>query len=181
MNGKNRNNFEIVHKELIEFCEECTLSKKANCSKYDEKCTEYSNRYDDLYYSTLYPFHPCKKCPAIGNCGSSKPGECNAYWHFCRMRLIAECEIKNNVVFFSREKIQMVCGPADLITEEYLKSNSFFRKAVDFRVTADYIAEIKREPIYSELLSTVRQYLEYCLIHEQDSDETEFVEEFYRI
>ena len=75
----------------------------------------------------------------------------------------------------------MVCGPADLITEEYLKSNSFFRKAVDFRITADYIAEIKREPIYSELLSTVRQYLEYCLIHEQNSDETEFVEEFYRI
>jgi len=181
MNGKNRNNFEIVHKELIEFCEECTLSKKANCSKYDEKCTEYSNRYDDLYYSTLYPFHPCKKCLAIGNCGSSKPSECNKYWHFCRMRLVAECEIKNNVVYFSKEKLQMVCGPADLITEEYLKSNSFFRKAVDFRVTADYIAEIKREPIYSELLSTVRQYLEYCLIHEQDSDETEFVEEFYRI
>jgi len=181
MNGKNRNNFEIVHKELIDFCEECTLSKKANCSKYDEKCTEYSNRYDDLYYSTLYPFHPCKKCLAIGNCGSSKPSECNKYWHFCRMRLVAECEIKNNVVYFSKEKLQMVCGPADLITEEYLKSNSFFRKAVDFRITADYIAEIKREPIYSELLSTVRQYLEYCLIHEQNSDETEFVEEFYRI
>ena len=181
MNGKNRNNFEIVHKELIDFCEECTLIKKANCSKYDEKCTEYSNRYDDLYYSTLYPFHPCKKCLAIGDCSISKPSECNTYWHFCRMRLVAECEIKNNVVYFSKEKLQMVCGPADLITEEYLKSNSFFRKAVDFRVTADYIAEIKREPIYSELLSTVRQYLEYCLIHKQDSDETEFVEEFYRI
>ena len=181
MNGKNRNNFEIVHKELIEFCDKCTLSKKANCSKYDEKCTEYSNRYDDLYYSTLYPFHPCKKCLAIGDCSNSKPSECNTYWHFCRMRLVAECEIKNNVVYFSKEKLQMVCGPADLITEEYLKSNSFFRKAVDFRITADYIAEIKREPIYSELLSTVRRYLEYCLIHEQNSDETEFVEKFYRI
>jgi hypothetical protein len=75
----------------------------------------------------------------------------------------------------------MVCGPADLITEEYLKSDSFFRKAVDFQVTADYISEIKSEPIYSELLSTVRQYLDYCSIHESDNGKTEFKEKFYRI
>ena len=181
MNEKNHNNFEIAHTEFIEFCEECTLSKKTDCSGYDEKCREFSYKFDELYYTTLYPFHPCKKCLPIGDCGRSKPCACTAYWHFCRMRLVAECEIKNNVVFFSSEKIQMVCGPADLITEEYLKSNSFFRKAVDFQVTADYIAGIKSEPIYSELLSTVRQYLEYCSIHENDNGKTEFKERFYMI
>ncbi len=128
MNEKNRNNFEIVHKELIEFCEACKLSKKANCSKYDGKCREFSYKFDELYYTILYPFHPCKKCLTIGDCGSSKPCECVEHLHFCRMRLVAECEIKNNVVFLSREKIPMVCGPADLITEEYWKSNSFFSK-----------------------------------------------------
>jgi hypothetical protein len=97
------------------------------------------------------------------------------------MRLVAECEIKNNVVFFSGEKIQVVSGPADLITEEYLKSVNFFRKTVDFQVTADYIAEIKSEPIYSEVLLTVRQYFEYCSIHENDNGKTEFIEKFYRI
>jgi hypothetical protein len=97
------------------------------------------------------------------------------------MRLVAKCEIKNNAVFFSGEKIQIVCGPADLITVEYLKSDGFFRKAVDFQVTADYIAEIKSEPIYSELLSTVRQYLEYRSIHKTDNGKTNFREEFYRI
>ena len=181
MSKKNRNSFEIAHKELIEFCEECTLSKKANCSKYAERCREFSYKFNELYYTTLYPFHPCKKCLAIGDCGSSKPCACTSYWHFCRMRLVAECEIKNNVVFFSGEKIQMVCGPADLITKEYLKSDNFFGKAVDFQVTADYIAEIKSEPIYPELLSTVRQYIEYCSIHENDNGKTNFREEFYRI
>ena len=181
MNNNNHNKFETVHNYLIEFCDKCKLSKKANCILYDHKCSEFSEKYTEFYYNILYPFHPCKECLAIDDSISTKPCACNAYWHFCRMRLVAECEIKNNAVFFSRERIQMVCGPSDLITEEYLKSDSFFRNAVDFQVTADYIAEIKRDPIYSELLSTVRQYFEYRSNHEDDSGKTEFIEEFYMI
>jgi hypothetical protein len=180
MNKNNHNKFQITHNELVKFCGQCTLTKEVNCGGYDEKCREFSNKFDELYYTTLYPFHPCKECLAISS-GSIKPCACSAYWHFCRMRLVAECEIKNNVVFFTGEKIQIVCGPADLITEEYLKSNSFFRKAVDFQVTAAYIAEIKSEPIYSELLSTVKQYLEYAAIHSNDDGKDEFIEEFYRL
>jgi len=180
INNKN-NKFETVHNQLIDFCDKCKLSKKANCILYDHKCSEFSEKYTEFYYNIMYPFHPCKECLAIDDCVSIKPCACTAYWHFCRMRLVAECEIKNNVVFFSGERIQMVCGPADLITEDYVKSNTFFSKAVDLQVTADYIAQIKSEPIYSELLSTVRQYFEYRSIHETDNGKTEFIEDFYII
>lgn len=180
MNSK-KNKFEIAHNELIEFCNKCSLSKKTDCGGYDEKCREFSNKFGELYYANLYPFHPCNKCLPIVDCSSSKPCACNAYWHFCYSRWVAECEIRNNVVFFSKEKIPIVSGPADLITEEYLKSENFFRKVVDFQITADYIAEIKSESIYSEILSTVRQYLEYAARHSNDDDKTEFIEEFYRL
>ena len=116
MNNNNHNKFETVHNYLIEFCDKCKLSKKANCILHDHKCSEFSKKYTEFYYNILYPFHPCKECLAMDDCISTKPCACDAYWHFCRMRLVAECEIKNNAVFFSRERIQMVCGPSDLIT-----------------------------------------------------------------
>jgi len=181
MNQNIHNKFEIAHNELKEFCKQCTISKKTDCGGYDENCKVFSKKFCELYYANLYPFHPCKKCLPIVDCGSSKPCACDAYWHFCYSRWVAECEIKNNAVFFSKEKTPIVSGPADLITEDYLKSNSFFRKVVDFQVTADCIAEIKWDPIYSELLSTVRQYLEYAAIHSNDDSKTEFIEKFYRL
>ena len=181
MSENNLNKFEIAHNELKYFCEQCTSNKKTDCSKYDEKCREFSKKFDEHYYANLYPFHPCKACQLDVRWKNSNPCECDAYWHFCRMRFIAECEIKKNAVFFTKEKVQIVCGPIDLITEECLKTDNFFSETVDFQVTADYIAEIKSELIYSEILSTVRQYLEYAEIHSNDEGETEFIEEFYRL
>ena len=180
MNKNNHNKFQIAHSELVKFCEQCTLSERIACGTYPEKCREFSDKFDELYYTTLYPFHPCKKCLAISG-GNIKPCACSAYWHFCYSRWVAECEINNNVVFFTKERIPIFSGPAYLITEEYLKSEKFFREVVDFQVTADYIAEIKSEPIYSKILSTVRQYLEYAAIYSNDDDKTEFIEEFYRL
>ena len=43
----NKNKFEIAHNELIEFCNECTLNKKNDCGRYDEKCREFSNKLEE--------------------------------------------------------------------------------------------------------------------------------------
>jgi hypothetical protein len=46
--------------------------------------------------------------------------------------------------------------------------------AIDLQIASDYIAEINSEPYYVELLSTIRQYHEYCCIHKSDNDKPEY-------
>ena len=178
MSEKIENKFELVHNSLIEFCNKCSSDKKNDCEKYNKRCASYSIEYKNLYYSILYPFHPCRKCLTRAMCGIGRE-DCREYWHYYRVRLVADCEIKDNVVFFSKEKIQIITGHKDLITEEYIKSVEFFRNHVDLEVTKNYIDEIKNEPYYPEVLLTVRQYLVYYRNHKEKKRRKNFIEDFF--
>jgi hypothetical protein len=177
MSEKTKNKFEFVHNSLIEFCNKCSSAKKNHCDRYDKNCANYSIEYKDLYYIILYPCHPCGKCLMRPICTFG--GDCDKYWHYYRVRHVADCEINDNAVFFSKEKIQMVSGHRDIITEEYIKSVEFFRNNVDFEITKNYIDEIKNEPYYPEVLLTVWQYLEYCWNHRDKKGGINFREDFF--
>ena len=177
MSEKIKNKFESVHNALIEFCNKCSSVKKNRCDRYDKRCVNYSIEYKELFYNILYPFHLCKECLVRPVCVGGQ--DCKKYWHYYRVRLVADCEIKDNVVFFSKEKIQMIVGHRDLITEEYIKSVEFFRNNVDFEITKNYIDEIKNEPYYPEVLLTVWQYLKYCRNHKDKKRRKNFIEEFF--
>ena len=177
MNSKTKNKFESVHNSLIEFCNKCISENKNHCKRYDKSCANYSIEYKDLYYSILYPFHPCGECLVRPICVGGQ--RCKEYWHYYYVRHVADCEINDNAVFFSKEKIPMISGHRDIITEEYIKSVEFFRNNVDFEVTKNYIDEIKNESYYSEVLLTVWQYLEYCSNHKDKKRSKNFIEDFF--
>lgn len=174
MSSETKNKFESVHNYLIEFCNKCSSENKNHCDRY-KSCKDYSIEYKDLYYKILYPFHPCGECLMRPICSD----RCDKYWHYYRVRHVADCEIKDNAVFFSKERIQIVSGHRDLITEEYIKSVESFRNKVDFEVTKNYIDEIKNESYYPEVLQTVWQYLEYCRNQKNKERKKNFIEDFF--
>lgn len=177
MENSTQNKFEMVHSKLIVYCEKCNLDKKKSCGLYNLNCTDFSRKFKNLYFNILYPFHPCKECPELGSCDTKE--YCQDRYVYNHMRLVAECEIKNDAVYFSKHKIPVVAGPVDIITKEYLISVDYFRNNIDFEVTDEYTKRLKKEPFYADLLSTVRKYIEYCNKHRKADSDAEFIDEFF--
>jgi len=174
MNDNNK--YKAAHDELMEFCEKCQSDEKATCDQLGVGCGNLDRRLKKLYYEKLYPFHPCAKCLVrpVG-CGN----QCDDYWFYYHSRSIANCELIDNVTFFTSDRSPFISGHRLAITKEYINSDPRIKKIVDFDVTAKYTAEMKNSAYYCDLLDTVRQYLEYCDYAEDNRGETSFMEDFF--
>ena len=173
----NRNNFQMVHYELVEFCNKCQSSEKFTCDQINVECDKLSSKLKELYYEKLYPFHPCGRCLVRVPCQGS--GDCKDYWFYYHSRDIADCELTDNVAYFTSDRSPFIRGHRLAITEDYINSDPRLKKIVDFDVTAKYITEMKNSAYYEELLETVRQYLEYCAYVENNRGESSFVDGFF--
>jgi hypothetical protein len=176
MKSKTKNKFQAAHYELVEFCNKCHSIEKVTCDQINVECDKLNLKLKKLYYEKLYPFHPCGKCLVrpVG-CGNS----CDEYWFYYHSRDIADCELKDNVAFFTSDRSPFIRGHRLAITREYINSDPRLKKIIDFDVTEKYIAEMKNSSYYFELLETVRLYLEYRDYVDENRGERSFIEEFF--
>ena len=130
-----------------------------------------------LYYEKLYPFHPCGKCLVRSSCQGKV--ECEDYWFYYHSRHIANCELIDNVAFFTSDKNPFISGHRLAITREYINSDPRLKKIVDFDVTEKYITEMRNSTYYYKLLDTVKQYIEYCAYAEDNRGKKFFKDEFF--
>jgi hypothetical protein len=177
MNNKDMNIFIAAHNELVGFCIKCQSSEKPTCDQVSATCDELNMKMKELYYEKLYPFHPCGKCLVRVPCQGR--GDCKDYWFYYHSRDIADCELTNNVAYFTSDRSPFIRGHRLAITREYINSDTRLKKIVDFDVTAKYIAEMKNSSYYHDLLDTVRQYREYRDYVEDNRGEHSFIEDFF--
>jgi hypothetical protein len=175
--SKPKNKFQAAHYELIEFCQKCQSSEKAICDPVNVECDKFNQRLKKLYYEELYPFHPCGKCLVRASCQGGN--NCDEYWFYYHSRNIANCELIDNVTYFTSDRSPFISGHRLAITREYINSDPRLKKIVDFDVTEKYISEIKNSTIYNDLLDTVRQYLEYSAYVADNRGERSFAEGFF--
>jgi hypothetical protein len=173
----NHNKFQDAHSELMDFCMRCEKDKKAECGQDPTECDDLRRELRRLYFENLYPFHPCRECLVRPSCQGN--GDCDDYWFYYHSRNIADCELTDNVAYFTSDRSPFIRGHRLSITEEYINSDPRLKKIIDFDVTAKYIAEMKSSAYYHELLETVRQYREYSAYVEENRGESSFKEEFF--
>jgi hypothetical protein len=177
MINKTKNKFQAAHYELVEFCNECQSSEKDKCDQINVECDKLNSKLKELYYEKLYPFHPCGRCLVRVPCQGS--GDCKDYWFYYHSRHTAECELTDNVAYYTSDKKPFISGHRLAITEEYINSDPRLKKIIDFDVTEKYITEMKNSFYYNHLLDTVRQYLEYCVYAEENRGQRFFKVEFF--
>lgn len=175
MKGFKNNIYIKSHNKIIRFCEQCKSLKKSQCSKYDKDCAEYASYLREIYFNDLHPHHPCKEC-IVGVCCTAY--YCDTYYHYHRKRFVAECEIRGHVVFFSKEKLQIVAGSADFITKEYIETVEYFRTEIDFATTENYIRQIKSEADYEQILRNVYDRIKYDEFIKENDSAPEFKTDF---
>ena len=173
----NINKFLNAHIELMDFCMRCEKDGKKTCNQDVTKCDDLKVKLKRLYLEKLYPFHPCRKCLVRGSC--AKENECGDYLFFAHSRLVADCELNYDVVFFSSDKCPIIRNHRLAITREYWNSNPDWEELIDFDFTKKYITEIKDSIYYSDLLDIAKKYCEYCTYAEYKMFERFFKYEFF--
>jgi hypothetical protein len=177
MESKTRNKFRAAHYELVGFCNKCQSDEKVTCDQINATCDKLNWRIKELYYEKLYPFHPCGMCLVRGSCQGKF--SCDEYWFYYHSRDIANCELTDNVSFFTSDRSPFISGHRLAITREYINSDPRLKKIIDFDVTEKYITEMKNSVYFNQLLDTVRQYLEYCAFAESNRGQRFFKDEFF--
>jgi len=159
---KATNKFQLVEDQLREHCKNCVFYDPGigKCLKGKERCAEMEVKYNQLYYDLLHPHNPCGVCIVRPICKSNR--FCEAHRHYDNMERVARCELTGEVIFFTKnKKYLLVESPDEIDDQEIAQAQDFDGNKIDLAFTERYIREIKRDPLYEEILETERELIEY--------------------
>ncbi len=158
MAKKSQNKFKKAHQYLEKYCKKCDSSFTGACLKNERPC-EFNPEKNTIYYENLYPFHPCKNCLVRSTCDDRK--RCSDFNHYNNMESVAECELMEKLIYFTKNRIKLLESHPGLIKKENFLADDIHGDMIDVDFTKKYISEIKNDPDYEDILETERQYLEF--------------------